>query len=301
MHAASQTQCTVIFPTFNMGTRIITMCLLIAFVSAEVEHLQTGMKILNKIYNQCDNSEDVVKCFKIHALKAIERALKVETFNVIGGLQVIRNSEARSLDTNEIIPEEKLQALESSQINGVLFDAVNRFFSTHKIQLDIPKLMDEARKKGGSGGGGGLMGGGMKKMMMPMMGLMALKGGMMAIGMSGIALMAGAALMIAKMALMLSAIMGLKKLLGNQGQQKTTVEIVKQPQMSFSSSYDDGYGGGGGGGGGGGYGGGGGHGGGGGGSGGYGSSSSGGYHRSFSEAAQPMAYSAYMSKNQQQR
>lgn len=281
-----------------MGTQYLYLCLLLILhkTSAEVDSLHSGFRVLSKIYNQCDTSEDIIKCFKVQALKAIERVLKVDTFNIINGFQIIKDTSARSLDTNEIIPDDKLQALESSQINGVLFETINKFLSTHKIQLDIPKLVEEARAKGGGGGMGG-GGGGMKKYMMPMMGLMALKGGIMALAMSGIAVMAGAALMIGKMALMLSAIMGLKKLLGMQGQQKTTVEIVKQPQMSFSSSYDDGYGAGGGGGGGGGYGGGGhGGGGGGGGGGGYGGSSSGGYHRSFSDIAQPIAYNAYVPK-----
>lgn len=267
-----------------MGTKISVLCYLIFLIhvirSKEVDN--SGYRVLNKIYQSCDTSEDIFKCLKVQAFKIMERALKVDSFNIIEGIQVIRNAEARSLETNQIIPDEKLQQLETSQIDGILFDTASKFLTTHKIQLDIPKLVEEARGKM------------MKKYMMPMMGLMALKGGMMALAMNGIAVMAGAALMIGKMALMLSAIMGLKKLLGNQGQQKTTVEIVKQPQMSFSSSYDEGYGGGGGGGYGGGHGGG--HGGGA-SSGGYGASSSGGYHRSFSEMAQPIVYNAHIPKN----
>lgn len=284
-----------------MGTCRLILCILslICLTRAEVEsNTFSGLRVLTKVYYQCDNSEDIIKCFKVQALKAIERALKVDNFNVINGFQIVRNKEARSIESNEIIPDDKLQALESSQIDGVLLDAANKFLSTHKIQLDISKLVDEARGKGGSGGGGGGGGGMMKKYMMPMMAMMAMKGGLMALSMIGIAFMAGAALLIGKMALMLSAIMGLKKLLGNQGQQKTTVEIVKQPQMSFSSSYGDDYGAGAGGasGGYGGGGGGGGHGGGGGGGGGYGGSSSGGYHRSFSELAQPLVYNAHVPK-----
>lgn len=125
-----------------------------------------------------------------------------------------------------------------------------------------------------------------------MMAMMAIKGGIMALTMKGIAMMAGTALMIGKMALMLSAIISLKKLLGNGGGQKTTVEIVKQPQMTYSSSfsggYDEGGYGGHGGGGGGGYGG-----------GSYGGSSGGGsYHRSLNEdmQMQEKVYRAHVPK-----
>lgn len=267
-----------------MGTKFYYLLLLILLPSLFVNCKEVdsmGYRVLTKVYQSCETSEDIFKCLKVHAFRVMERALKVDSFNIVEGLQVIRNTEARSLESNQVVPEEKLQNMDTSKIDGMLLDTATKFLTTHKIQLDIPKLVEEARGKM------------MKKYMMPMMGLMALKGGMMALAMNGIAVMAGAALIIGKMALMLSAIMGLKKLLGNQGQQKTTVEIVKQPQMSFSSSYDDGYGAGGGG-----------HGGGGGGggsygvgsSGGYGGSSSGGYHRSFSEISQPIAYNAHIPK-----
>lgn len=148
-----------------MGTKFLYLCLVLILhkTSADVESsFSSGYRVFTKIYNQCDNSEDIIKCFKVQALKAIERALKVENFNIMSGIQIIRNKGARSLMTNEILTDDKLQSLESSQINGALFNAVSRFLSSHKIQLDIPKLVEEARMKGGSGGGGGGGGGGMK-------------------------------------------------------------------------------------------------------------------------------------------
>lgn len=277
-HTALPPQSCVSSASINMGSHYLYISLLLISIRsclADTESSHSGYRVLNKIYNQCDTSEDIIKCLKLQSLKVIERAIKVDSFNIIEGISVVRDSTARALsETNEVIPEDKLQSLDSDQIDGLLAETANKFLATHKIHLDIPKLIEEGRGK-------------MKKMMMPMMAMMAIKGGIMALAMKGIAVMAGAALMFSKMALMLSAIIGLKKLLGNSGQQKTTVEIVKQPQMSFSSSFDEGgYGGHGGGGGGGGYGAG----------GGYGGSSGSGYHRSFAESAQTKAYSAHVSK-----
>lgn len=261
------------------------LLLLVQVIISSADIDNSGYRILKKLYSQCDTSIDIIRCFKLQTLKVFERALRMESFNIISGISVVRNDSARSMSgTNDSISEDKLQTLESNQIDGMLAEKTNKFLSTHKLQLDIPKLVEEGRGK-------------MKKYMMPMMAMMAVKGGLMAMAMKGIAMMAGTALMIGKMALMLSAIMGLKKLIGNGGgQQKTTVEIVKQPQMSysnsFSSSYDDGGFGGGYGGGGGGNGGG--H------NGGYGSGGGGGggYHRSLNDGGQEKAYGAHVPKSQ---
>jgi hypothetical protein len=64
-----------------------------------------------------------------------------------------------------------------------------------------------------------------------------MKGGMMAMAYKGIALLAGKALLVAKIALVLSAIIGLKKLVGSGGEEKVTYEIVKHPHMSHPHSY----------------------------------------------------------------
>lgn len=208
----------------------------------------SGYRIINRIFKQCDAENHVIRCLKLQTLKGLDRALRMDSLKLIDGITLVRDETARSLTvTNESLSEDKLHKLELSQIDGVLIETADKFLSSHKVQFDISKLVQEGRGK-------------MKKYMMPMMAAMAIKGGLMAMAMKGIAAMAGTALMIGKMALMISAIMGLKKLLASSGGgQKTTVEIVKHPQMSFgnsvSTSYEDaGYGGGGYGNGGGGYG-----------------------------------------------
>jgi hypothetical protein len=65
-----------------------------------------------------------------------------------------------------------------------------------------------------------------------------LKGGMFAMGLKGLALLAGKALIVAKIALVLSAIIGLSKLFGSgHGEEKTTYEIVRYPQVTHSHTY----------------------------------------------------------------
>jgi hypothetical protein len=71
------------------------------------------------------------------------------------------------------------------------------------------------------------------------------KGGMLALGLKALALLAGKALLVAKIALVVSAVAGLSSLLSSgHGEEKTTYEIVKHPHVSHahiqSSSYFDG-------------------------------------------------------------
>jgi uncharacterized membrane protein YgcG len=64
-----------------------------------------------------------------------------------------------------------------------------------------------------------------------------MKGGMMAMAYKAVALLAGKALLVAKIALVLSAIIGLKKLVSTGGDEKVTYEIVKHPHVTHSHSY----------------------------------------------------------------
>ena len=66
---------------------------------------------------------------------------------------------------------------------------------------------------------------------------MMMKGGMLAMAYKGIALLAGKALLVAKIALVLSAVIGLKKLVGSGGDEKVTYEIVKHPHVSHAHTY----------------------------------------------------------------
>lgn len=99
------------------------------------------------------------------------------------------------------------------------------------------------------------------------------------LALGAIALIAGKALLIGKIALVISAIIGLKKLLGSH-QKHVTYEVVSHPHHSSSHvvSHDDGHGGG--------FGGGGDYG------GGYGSSGHG-WARSLPQDAHEIAYRAH--------
>lgn len=70
---------------------------------------------------------------------------------------------------------------------------------------------------------------------------MMLKGGLLAMAYKGLALLAGKALLVSKIALTLALLVAFKKLFGggggHGGSSKTTYEIVKQPLLTHSHQY----------------------------------------------------------------
>lgn len=112
------------------------------------------------------------------------------------------------------------------------FDATEKYFNNlskknrwklmQKKNLTIGFCGFSARKK--DKGGNGMMAG-----------LMMMKGTLGALGFGALAMLAGKALMTGLMALMLSAIVGLKHLAG--GEKKTTYEIVSKPVYASAHAH----------------------------------------------------------------
>ncbi|KAJ8972948.1 hypothetical protein NQ317_004372 [Molorchus minor] len=107
-----------------------------------------------------------------------------------------------------------------------------QFINSHHLEVSVPRLLEVGRKKDKDQGSNGAL-----------YWALAIKGSFLAMAYQGIAVMSGLALVMGKMALLLSAILGLKKLVSSNSQEATTLEIVKQPkyteQHSYSDSYDD--------------------------------------------------------------
>ena len=88
-----------------------------------------------------------------------------------------------------------------------------------------------------SAGRKGYKGGGKKGMGQLLLAALMMKGTLLPIAMGGLAMLAGKALMTGLLALMLSAIVGLKSLTSGGGKQAVTYEIVQKPVYSHSHSH----------------------------------------------------------------
>lgn len=211
------------------GTLVLCFCALVAAASAD--SLAAGMKILGRMYDNCEKSQEMFKCFKIQAAKLADRAARMENLSILDGVSLIRRPDlGRSFPSS--LPDGDLNSLSSAHVDKLLEFTASRLLQTHRLTIspssvggDMGRSMNEARSK-------------LKKMMGPIITGLAIKGGFVAMAFQAIALIAGKALLIGKIALLLSAIIGLKKLVsGGEAHEKTTYEIVKHPQVSQSHTY----------------------------------------------------------------
>lgn len=219
--------------------KILTSAVLLALVantSVASSPAENAFRAMKKIYNVCENSEELFKCMKVQALKLTDRALKLPNIKITEGLSIVKKDDAvlesRSMSQNEF-DNEKVMEMPSAQVDDLIVDRVNSFMDSHQISVNVPRLLvsaetprliEEGRKK-------------MKKMMGPFIAALALKGGILTMVYHSIAIVAGKALIIGKIALVISAIIGLKKLVTPEGHEKTTYEIVKHPQVQNSHTY----------------------------------------------------------------
>lgn len=215
----------------------VVLIALIANTSVASSPAESAFRAMKKIYNVCENSEELFKCMKVQALKLTDRALKMPTIKITDGLSIVKKDdvsdlESRSMSQNEF-DNEKVMELSSAQVDDMIVERVNTFMDSHQVSLNVPRLLssaetprlvEEGRKK-------------MKKYMGPFIAALALKGGILTMVYHSIAIVAGKALIIGKIALVISAIIGLKKLVTPEGHEKTTYEIVKHPHVQNSHTY----------------------------------------------------------------
>lgn len=199
----------------------------------------SALSALGRVYTQCENADDIIKCFKMQAIKLAGRAIRVQNIKLIDGIAVIRRQnfrESRTFHDEQQRQTSNLNGLSVQRIDEMLWNAARMLMESHQLQINVPRLItygsrdvaemiEEGRK------------GKKKKYLGPFLAAIALKAGILKMAYHSIAIVAGKALIIGKIALVISAIIGLKKLVAPEGHEKTTYEIVKHPHVQQSHSY----------------------------------------------------------------
>lgn len=253
--------------------------------------IQTENDLLMSIYNDC-LQKDSASCMKVKFLSFIDKWFghqgQKDTFTIAEGVTVVKTANEPA--------DGAPRASTDDSIESVVFNRVQRFLQTHTIKIDLEgsKILnavtstgralndvvdnlteDDSLEEEGRGKKKKA-----QKLLGPLMAALAMKAAaLIPLALGAIALLAGKALIVGKIALVLSAILGLKKLLSGGHGKHVTYEVVSHPHHSSShvstheASFGGGYGGGDAGGG---YG---------------GSSGHGGWGRSLD--AQQLAYSAH--------
>jgi len=117
--------------------------------------LSSGIKVLYRTYQQCEQQEDMFACLKLKALKFADRALKVKSIPLVDGMELVKKGDEDGRELNESLvevdeanlptdPEKRQETLDD-----LLIDRVSRFARSHTLQFSVPKLISDL--DGGAG------------------------------------------------------------------------------------------------------------------------------------------------------
>jgi Protein of unknown function (DUF1676). len=118
-------------------------------VESEDHGLSSGIKVLYRTYQQCEQQEDMFACLKLKALKFADRALKVKSIPLVDGMELVKKSDEDGRQLNEPLvevdegnlptdPEKRQETLDD-----LLIDRMSRFLRSHTLQFSVPKFISD--------------------------------------------------------------------------------------------------------------------------------------------------------------
>ncbi|XP_045780342.1 uncharacterized protein LOC123877570 [Maniola jurtina] len=192
--------------------KFIPLVLLIVVVNAKDD---LGMKYMMRIYEDCQRADGILPCIKKKAILFFDRAARMEAIPLVDGIDIVKTSEVEVVPVSENDIEASLpRNLESKDevLSEMLWDRIATFANSRTIQLSLPKMSGDELNKGVEEGRGK-----MKKMMgMMMMGAAGKMAAMIPLAIAGLFVLAGKALIVSKIALLLAGIIALKKIIAQK-------------------------------------------------------------------------------------
>ncbi|KOC70940.1 hypothetical protein WH47_04926 [Habropoda laboriosa] len=177
--------------------------------------MDRGFRAMYRVYEDCQHRNIAISpCLKKKAIAFFERLGRMRLLPLSDSFELVR--------TSDEMPKSSASELEASLgrtvsskdeiLNEILFDRVASLLNSFNIQIRLPRTSPGELKRGMEEGRGK-----MKKMMgMMMMGMAMKMAALIPIALGVLFLLAGKALIISKIALVLSLIIGLKKLLSQK-------------------------------------------------------------------------------------
>ncbi|CAG4964221.1 unnamed protein product [Parnassius apollo] len=162
------------------------------------------LKVAYETYKDCSNN-DIGNCLKLKLAKALTKVSKSDEIVLLNGVTISKDKNAvENVEVEEAVP----RSLDENSLDNLILDKIMGFMQTHTIQIKFPSGSDlqgaseEGRAK--------------RKKLAPLLAIPLLIGGMMVpLAFGALALLAGKALIVSKLALVLAGIIGLKKLLSS--------------------------------------------------------------------------------------
>ncbi|XP_030768084.1 uncharacterized protein LOC115891681 [Sitophilus oryzae] len=200
------------------------------------------LRYVYKVYQQCAG-QDMFPCLKLKLVTALDRVSRSVNVELIDGVTFVKDPQAPET-TEQPKTEAEIEANLPRSLNekddalsNLIFQKVGSFLESHSLQVKLPSSSDIARSFSGEEGRGKKNKKGSSMMLLPLI----LGGTLVPLALGALALLAGKALIVSKLALVLAGIIGLKKLLsGSHGHQESGhVEVVSSGHGGgWGRSYD---------------------------------------------------------------
>lgn len=184
--------------------------------------LDRGYRVLYRVYEECQHRNMAVSpCLKKKAITFFERLGRIQNLPLGDNLELVRvapatedgSRSASAVDLETTLARTNGGGAAADEIlNDILFERVAALMNSFNVRISLPRTSSGELKRSVEEGRGK-----MKKMMgMMMMGMAMKLAALVPIAMGVLFLLAGKALIISKIALVLSLIIGLKKLLSQK-------------------------------------------------------------------------------------
>lgn len=198
---------------------LLLICSVIAQSEEDDGFLEKGYRTLYRVYEECQHRNIAVSpCLKKKAISFFERLGRIETLPIGENLELVKVAPLANDSSKSTISDLEMTLARTSSgsrdelLNEILFDRISALMNSFNVQISLPKTTSGELKRSVEEGRGK-----MKKMMgMMMMGMAMKLAALVPIAIGVLFLLAGKALIISKIALVLSLIIGLKKLLSQK-------------------------------------------------------------------------------------
>ncbi|XP_074100562.1 DUF1676 domain-containing protein Osi16 [Cotesia typhae] len=209
--------------------------------NAKIENFKDKETLINK---DCVKSYSLT-CLKLDVVSFVDKLSETQSLGLFPGISVVKENNSDSMSTSEVIANLARDFPNDieKRLDVFLMHKIGMYLNNHAISIKLfdAKTLEAARsfnKEIADFGTDSESGRGKKDKGMGTLtaGLMMMKGTLGALGFGALAMLAGKALMTGLMALMLSAIVGLKSLTGGS-EKKTTYEVIAKPVYSNSHSH----------------------------------------------------------------
>ncbi|XP_075144512.1 osiris 8 [Haematobia irritans] len=198
--------------------------------AANSANVWKDLSMVYRLYQQCA-AENLSVCLKVKLLTGLEKVQRsAKTLKIMEGIQFVKADDtvepAKPLMTETDIEANLPRALDAKEqvLTNMIVKNIAGFLQRHTLQIRFPDLRPddsilgntvEGRKKKDKKGGGAYI-------MIPLL----LGGTFVPIAYGALAMLAGKALIVSKLALVLASIIGIKKLLSSGGKESSHEVVV---------------------------------------------------------------------------